>query len=100
MRRTRRPGWTSATKPWTPGFRTGRGVADVTGTGPVRTSGPVERVEIHPATPWWGEHRCRYRFALPYARGARVLDIACGTGFGAAMLAEAGARSVCGVDLD
>src|SRR4051794_18541232 len=58
-----------------------------------------ERLSLNYKSPWWGEHRSRYRFALPRARDAHILDIACGTGFGVAMLAEAGARSVVGVDL-
>jgi ubiquinone/menaquinone biosynthesis C-methylase UbiE len=62
--------------------------------------GPIERLLLDPRTPWWGEHRCRYRLALPSARGSRVLDIACGTGFGTAMLAAAGATCVAGVDVD
>jgi SAM-dependent methyltransferase len=37
---------------------------------------------------------------LPSARAARVLDIACGTGFGCVMLADAGADYVTGADLD
>ncbi len=44
------------------------------------------------------QHIARYAFASPYARGARVLDAACGPGYGSAMLADAGAASVLGVD--
>lgn len=62
--------------------------------------GNVERVLLDSCSPWWGEHRCRYLFAAPHAQGARVLEIACGTGFGAEMLVEAGASCVVGVDLD
>ena len=58
-----------------------------------------ERVHLCPESPWWGEHRSRYRFARPHANSARILDIACGTGFGVAMLEEAGAGLVVGVDL-
>jgi len=47
----------------------------------------------------WHEHWHRYAFAAPLARGRRVLDAACGEGFGSALLARAGARSVLGVDL-
>ena len=42
----------------------------------------------------------RYRLAAEYVRDADVVDCACGTGYGSAMLMEAGARSVQGVDLD
>jgi SAM-dependent methyltransferase len=45
------------------------------------------------------EHLSRYDFALSYIKGKRVLDIACGTGYGAAMLKEAGATSVDGIDI-
>lgn len=44
------------------------------------------------------EHVARYLFAAPHVGGKRVLDIASGTGYGAAMLARNGARSVVGVD--
>ncbi|HSB63845.1 MAG TPA: class I SAM-dependent methyltransferase [Thermoanaerobaculia bacterium] len=45
-------------------------------------------------------HESLYRFATPWAGGARVLDAGTGTGYGAAVLAGAGARSVLAVDLD
>jgi SAM-dependent methyltransferase len=44
------------------------------------------------------EHVERYRFAARLARGRRVLDVACGTGYGSAILAHAGAPDVLGVD--
>ena len=45
------------------------------------------------------EHVARYRFAKDFVNGKRVLDIACGDGYGAAALAKAGAASVAGVDI-
>lgn len=45
------------------------------------------------------EHWHRYAFALPLARGRRVLDAACGEGFGSALLAGVAAE-VLGVDID
>lgn len=45
------------------------------------------------------EHIYRYRFALQFVRGRRVLDIACGEGYGAAALQQAGAASLTGVDV-
>jgi SAM-dependent methyltransferase len=42
-------------------------------------------------------HEKRYRFALPYCEGKRVLDAACGVGYGTALLAERAAHVV-GVD--
>lgn len=46
------------------------------------------------------EHRGRYWWAAQLAAGRDVLDAACGTGYGAAILADAGAASVSGIDLD
>lgn len=46
----------------------------------------------------WYEHWHRYAFALPLAKGRRVLDAACGEGYGSALLAGV-AESVLGVDL-
>lgn len=50
-------------------------------------------------SPYWGEHAARYRFALERVAGKRVLDIACGTGYGIGLLQKT-ARFVCGVDID
>lgn len=50
-------------------------------------------------SPYWGEHAARYVFALPFVEGKSVLDIACGTGYGLALL-KATARHVTGVDVD
>jgi SAM-dependent methyltransferase len=46
----------------------------------------------------WYEHWHRYVFACAFARGKRVLDAACGEGYGSALLAGA-AASVLGVDI-
>jgi SAM-dependent methyltransferase len=53
--------------------------------------------EAHARTFW--EHIARYRFAKDFVRGKRVLDIACGEGYGAAALAKAGASSTVGIDV-
>lgn len=45
------------------------------------------------------EHVARYVFAAQLARGCRVLDIACGEGYGSAMIIDAGADQVLGVDI-
>ncbi|MFC7342473.1 glycosyltransferase [Saccharopolyspora griseoalba] len=45
------------------------------------------------------EHYHRYALAARFVRGKRVLDLACGEGYGAALLAEEGAEVV-GVDVD
>lgn len=47
---------------------------------------------------YW-EHIYRYRFAVPYVAGKRVLDIACGEGYGSAAFLKAGAVSVIGIDI-
>jgi O-antigen biosynthesis protein len=44
------------------------------------------------------EHVARYLFAKQFAAGKRVLDAACGSGYGTAMLAETAAK-VTGVDI-
>jgi ubiquinone/menaquinone biosynthesis C-methylase UbiE len=46
----------------------------------------------------WYEHFHRYVFARRFAPGKRVLDAACGEGYGSALLAEV-ATSVLGVDI-
>lgn len=50
-------------------------------------------------SPYWGEHAARYVFALPYVENKSVLDIACGTGYGVAILGKS-AKRVVGVDVD
>jgi SAM-dependent methyltransferase len=44
-------------------------------------------------------HLKRYEFALPWCRGAEVLDAGCGVGYGSSFLGEVAARVV-GVDRD
>lgn len=44
-------------------------------------------------------HVGRYALALPFARGRRVLDVACGEGYGSWLLADAGAVEVVGLDI-
>ena len=44
-------------------------------------------------------HRERYGWASEHVVGKDVLDLACGVGYGSAMMAEAGAKSVTGVDI-
>jgi SAM-dependent methyltransferase len=58
---------------------------------------------LAPETPEWdlfeAEHRQRYEFFASKCRGLRVLDVACGVGYGTRLLAEHGAASVTGVDI-
>lgn len=46
----------------------------------------------------WYEHMHRYAFAAQWVRGKRVLDAACGEGYGSALLAHSGA-DVLGADI-
>jgi SAM-dependent methyltransferase len=50
-------------------------------------------------SPWWGIHEARYQFALNHVSGEKLLDIACGTGYGLPILLGA-VRFVVGMDLD
>ena len=54
--------------------------------------------EISAGRTFW-EHVYRYVFASNVVVGKRVLDIACGEGYGAAALQKAGAAQVVGVDV-
>jgi ubiquinone/menaquinone biosynthesis C-methylase UbiE len=67
----------------------------------------VNRAERHDATipmlpPVRTElHVRRYELAGAHARGKRVLDVACGTGYGAGILVDqGGAAAVMGIDID
>jgi SAM-dependent methyltransferase len=48
----------------------------------------------------WQDCKSRYDFSVPFAVGRRVLDAACGSGYGSAILAARGASSVLGVDIN
>lgn len=45
------------------------------------------------------DHYARYVFAGQFARGRRVVDVACGLGYGSSYLAAAGAAQVLGLDV-
>jgi len=45
------------------------------------------------------EHRGRYLWGAQFARGLRVLDAGCGTGYGLGILEEQGASQIVGVDI-
>jgi SAM-dependent methyltransferase len=62
-------------------------------------SAAEERLANDPTSELWGEHRARYHFAAQHVVGDKVLDVACGSGFGLGMLRDAGARPI-GVDYD
>jgi SAM-dependent methyltransferase len=50
-------------------------------------------------SPWWGVHASRYLFARPFVEERRILDVACGSGYGLALLSGC-ARAVVGADAD
>lgn len=50
-------------------------------------------------SPWWSVHVARYHFSQPYVKDNRVLDVACGTGYGLPLLQQH-ARFVLGADID
>jgi len=52
------------------------------------------------SSPWLrNQHLARYRWAAAFAPGLRVLDAACGSGYGSRILSEAGARLVASMDV-
>ena len=51
------------------------------------------------AAKMYHEHIARYRFAAGLVAGKRVLDIGCGVGYGAALLADSGASEVVAFDI-
>jgi SAM-dependent methyltransferase len=68
-------------------------------------SGALERAYASPQTE--AQHRRafpdnweRYEFAAPFCDGMRVLDVACGSGFGTAYLTERSGRRAYGLDID
>lgn len=60
--------------------------------------GWAERVTPYDNNPNWEEHKQRYHWAKNYAYG-KVIDFACGTGYGSAILAESNeVKSVLSID--
>ena len=52
-----------------------------------------------PETNIYKEHVARYNFASKYIKGKKVLDIACGSGYGSEILLKQGAKYVIGSDI-
>ena len=73
---------------------------DMEGKAPLVLGPTNERMipERSDAVTFW-EHIYRYAFASHFVKGKRVLDIACGEGYGTAALLGAGAAQVVGVDI-
>ena len=60
----------------------------------------LERQEYNENTPWWGEHAHRYHMTFPYiSPNNKILDIACGNGFGSYMLSKKTNNTVIGADI-
>jgi ubiquinone/menaquinone biosynthesis C-methylase UbiE len=60
----------------------------------------AERKQLDEKSPWWGEHLHRYYEAVKYLKGdEKILDLACGLGFGTAILAEKTKNEVVGGDI-
>jgi O-antigen biosynthesis protein len=52
-----------------------------------------------PKTNIYKEHVARYQFASKYTKSKKVLDVACGSGYGSEILSESGADYVIGCDI-
>lgn len=65
---------------------------------PIEDTGERMLPEVSGSLVFW-QHLYRYSFASRFVKGERVLDIACGEGYGAAALRKAGAAHVTGVDI-
>jgi ubiquinone/menaquinone biosynthesis C-methylase UbiE len=59
-----------------------------------------ERQDHTEISPWWGEHVHRYLVALNYiSENDKILDLACGNGFGSKLLSEKTKQEVTGGDI-
>lgn len=60
----------------------------------------MERFDPKKIAPPWirHQHLARYEWAVSFVPGKRVLDVACGLGYGSQILSLSGARAVSGVD--
>ena len=62
---------------------------------------PPERADFYDASHavYFGDHAARYEFAAHFVCDKRVIDAACGSGYGSARLKQAG-EAACVIDLD
>lgn len=76
------------------------GQTDMDIEGRIKGKGQVERIDPESAPPGIvAIHKVRYEFAKGFCAGKKVLDLACGAGYGSAILADV-AESVIGADID
>lgn len=63
---------------------------------------PPERADFYDddQAAFFGDHAARYEFASHYVRGKRVVDAACGSGYGSARLKQAEALACIGIDIN
>ena len=63
---------------------------------------PPERADFYDTDQagFFGDHAARYEFASRFVLGKRVIDAACGSGYGSARLKQAGSLSCIGIDLN
>ena len=67
---------------------------------PLKATGERLMPELQHGEVVHAEHLARYQVAAQLAESRRVLDAACGEGYGTSLLAAAGAKSAVGIDLD
>ncbi|HUB75108.1 MAG TPA: methyltransferase domain-containing protein [Solirubrobacteraceae bacterium] len=68
------------------------------GVPPLELTGERTLPDVPAENYWYRRHLAVYEWIARRTRGLRVLDMACGEGYGSAVLAAAGAASVVGVD--
>lgn len=73
-------------------------ISNVNKYAPVSEKGQRMVPEYAQLSQFW-EHIYRYKFASRFVIGKRVLDIACGEGYGSFLLLKAGASDVIGIDI-
>ena len=68
------------------------------GVPPLALTGERTLPDVPEENYWFRRHQVVYRWIAERVRGLRVVDMACGEGYGSELLAAAGAASVVGVD--
>src|SRR3954470_1861796 len=68
------------------------------GVPPLALTGERTLPDVPEENYWYRRHLAVYEWIARRVAGLRVVDLACGEGYGSDVLARAGARSVVGVD--